>query len=169
MTSPLVWDDGLALSASEHCMDQGKAGKKSQYGTDGSSILDRIKRFGDNVGANYAQGLSWGVEHPATGGTEKYAFMIMTKILSETDYRENATNGDFARNIWSRKLNKVGIFTCSNYSFGRKTVIDYADTYVLNSKATKKLEKMPLGMNRCPLQKASEKSLASSPLFDGDM
>jgi len=132
-------------------MDQAATGNNSQYGTDGSSILDRIKRYGDNVGSTYAQGLTWGVEHPATGGTEKHAFMVMTKILSEATYSENATNGDFARNIWAQKLNKVGVFTCANYAFGRKTVIDYADNFIQNKKAIEKLENMTVGKNRCPL------------------
>jgi uncharacterized protein YkwD len=100
-TSPLVWDDGLALSAAGHCLDQGILGQHVQYGSNGSTILDRIKEFGDNVGPNYAQGLSWGVETPRNGGTEKHAFMIMVKILGEAAYRANQTNGDFARNIWS--------------------------------------------------------------------
>jgi hypothetical protein len=156
-TTPLIWDDGLALSAAQHCMDQGPEGKNSLYGTDKSTILDRIKRFGEGVGSNYAEGLSWGVETPADGGSEKHAFMIMVKILGEAAYRENKTNGDFARNIWSQKLNKVGIFTCMNMTYGRTTVLDYADTYNQNEKAKKTLKKWPVAKNRCPLQKASDK------------
>lgn len=53
-TTPLIWDDGLALSAAQHCMDQGPEGKNSLYGTDKSTILERINRFGEDVGPNYA-------------------------------------------------------------------------------------------------------------------
>jgi len=43
--------------------------------------LDRIAKYADNLGPYQAQGLSVGIEVPATGGTEKHAFMIMLKIL----------------------------------------------------------------------------------------
>ena len=154
-TSPLVWDDGLALSAAGHCLDQGILGQNLQYGSDGSTILERIKAYGDNVGPNYAQGLSWGVETPRDGGVEKHAFMIMVKILAEAGYSKNKTNGDFARNIWSQKLNKVGVFTCMNMNWGRMTVLDYADSFVQNTKSLSTLKKWTVAKGRCPLKRAA--------------
>ena len=75
----------------------------------------------------------------------------MVKILGEAAYNENKVNGDFARNIWSQKLNRVGVFTCSNMTWGRTTVFDYADTYKQNDKAVETLKNWPEAENRCPL------------------
>jgi hypothetical protein len=56
-TKPLEWDDGLALSASDHCFEVGSEGKKH---VQGSTIKDRIKRYGSEIGPYTAQGLSFG-------------------------------------------------------------------------------------------------------------
>lgn len=80
--------------------------------------------------------------------------MIMLKILGQAQFSENKLNGDFARNIWSQNLNKVGVFTCMNMATGRTTVLDYADSFVQNKKCVKKLSKLRVAKNRCPIQTA---------------
>jgi uncharacterized protein YkwD len=41
----LKWDDGLALSARDHCKDSGINGFKSHKGTDGSMVRDRVNIY----------------------------------------------------------------------------------------------------------------------------
>jgi uncharacterized protein YkwD len=55
----LVWEDGLALSARDHCADMGDDGATGSTGLDGSDFYTRIKRFGETggfLGENIAYG-----------------------------------------------------------------------------------------------------------------
>lgn len=146
-------------------MEQGTAGKTSHIGESKALIKDRIKKYGDNVGKHYGEGLSWGVEAPAFGGTDKHAFMIMVKILGQAAFSSNETNGDFARNVWSQKLNKAGVFTCMSMNDSRLTVLEYADAYVINKRGTKELKKWSKAKKdyRCPLLKSQ---MAKTHAFD---
>jgi uncharacterized protein YkwD len=42
----LRWSETLALAAQAHCNDQGPSGGIGHQGTDGSSTVDRVKRYG---------------------------------------------------------------------------------------------------------------------------
>jgi uncharacterized protein YkwD len=43
--SQLIWNDGLALAARNHCSDSGINGFKSHKGTDGSMVRDRVNTY----------------------------------------------------------------------------------------------------------------------------
>lgn len=42
----LVWSDSLAMAAKMHCNDIGPKGLMQSYGTDGTSYLDRMAKYG---------------------------------------------------------------------------------------------------------------------------
>jgi len=86
----LVWDDSLALAASDACFDEGRESSKVKYryGSDKSSILDRIQRYGIQSGATYGESISYGVDVPLSGGIEKNAFEIVMNMLA----RQKAAN-----------------------------------------------------------------------------
>jgi hypothetical protein len=46
----LKWGDGLALAASDHCLDMGIGGYVSHIGTDDSDATERAERYGGVTG-----------------------------------------------------------------------------------------------------------------------
>lgn len=63
--SALLWNDGLALAAHDHCADHGKQGLTGHRGTDGSSPWARIARYGvayNNQGENIVYGQNTAIE-----------------------------------------------------------------------------------------------------------
>jgi len=45
--APFEWSDALALAAKDHCLDTAPSEKIGHVGVDGSSMKDRINRYGD--------------------------------------------------------------------------------------------------------------------------
>jgi len=76
--SPLTWDDGLALSASDNCFEKDK---------DSPTILQRIKLYGQKTSSNYAQVLSFGQQLAYEGGIEREAFLIVMRLLDSHNFK----------------------------------------------------------------------------------
>lgn len=60
---PLIWDDNLALSSLEHVLDIGPKGLLRFEGSDGTSVEDRIKKYG-----NYIEHLGESIDYGPNDG-----------------------------------------------------------------------------------------------------
>lgn len=57
--NPYAWDDGLTNAARDHADDIGPKGITGHTGSDGSSMTDRIERYGDWMG-HIGENISFG-------------------------------------------------------------------------------------------------------------
>ena len=83
----LEWDDGLAMAARDHCLDQGPASLVGNFGTDGSQFQDRIRRYG-TVGDFKGESLSYG----RSDLTEIMVSLMVEGSISLYSTRENVLN-----------------------------------------------------------------------------
>lgn len=61
----MKWDDSLAVAARDHANDIGPKGIVGHSGSDGSTMTDRIERYGEwmgHVGENISFGQSSGMD-----------------------------------------------------------------------------------------------------------
>jgi uncharacterized protein YkwD len=118
---PLLWDNGLALAARDHCEDRVSSVEKDIFdpiGSDTSTYFDRIRRYGE---AGWYRG-----ENIYVGSGDGQMVVGLEEELNR-------------KNIFSKYFKLTGIYTCAH--MGRKlTVIVYADSMKLNDAAEVELK-----------------------------
>lgn len=118
-TGALEWSDSLAMVAKAHCDDLGPKGTMSNYGTDGSSYLDRMARFG-MAGFYHGENISYG---PEIRGQN----IILNLLIDDgNELRGNRLN------MLRSNFNFTGIATCDHIGKGKMTVINYSESWDVN-------------------------------------
>jgi len=116
---PLAWDDGLALAAQDHCRDTGSRGLISHEGVEGSTVRDRIARYGDVEGA-VAENLSFGENQPD-------GYVASLFVDDGVEDRQNRFN------MLNKAFTKVGIAYCPHASdYEGMVSIAYAKDFTMN-------------------------------------
>ena len=119
--SPLSISKGLSLAAKAHREDQGPKGLVSHQGTDNSSPLDRMERFG-KVQEAYGENISYG----EFSAREAIMGLIIDDGVSGRGHRENIFKGDFK---------VVGVACGVHKAFGTMYVMDFAGKYTEDKKS----------------------------------
>ena len=99
----------MAKAARDHAADGKKNGIVAHIGSDGSTTIDRIKRYG---GKNGGENIDFGTK----SALEVIIALLVDDGVSSRGHRRNM----FAPN------KKVGIATDGHLRFGQHTVIDYS-------------------------------------------
>lgn len=112
---PLVVSKGISLAAKVHAADQGPKGVMSHQGSDNSSPLDRMLRFGQVEG-------SWGenIEYGSNSAREIIMQLIIDDGVPDRGHREK---------IFDPGFGVVGVNFGVHSSFGTMCVIDFAGAY----------------------------------------
>lgn len=112
---PLAVSKGITLAAKSHVNDQGSTGLVSHRGTDNSSPLDRMLRFGKVNGA-------WGEN--IGYGDETAREVVMQLIIDDGVYDRGHRN-----KIFSREFAVVGVGYGVHSSYGTMCVINFSAAY----------------------------------------
>jgi uncharacterized protein YkwD len=102
---------GLSRAAMDHVEDTGPKGIVSHTGSDGSSVPERMNRYGTLRGG-FSENISFGV-HTAQG--------IVVQLLNSTGHR---------RNIMNRNSNYTGVATGPHSTWGTMCVQKFAFNYI---------------------------------------
>ena len=114
----LTLEKGLYLAAKDHAEDQGKTGQRGHEGSDGSSVRDRVNRYGS--GANsLAETISYGKN---TGRSIVIQLLVDDGVPSR-GHRTIIMNGNYTL---------VGSSVGTHPNYGYLCVTDYAKSYKSN-------------------------------------
>ena len=116
----LQWNDGLALSAKEHCMDMGSKGMYGHLGSERQSFVDRLARYGFSSDAR-AQITAY--QRPSPDD------MILQMIIG--DEVPNKTSRGYMK-LWNPYFSEIGIGACTHVGKGNMAVITLASYYSPN-------------------------------------
>ncbi|CAD8085449.1 unnamed protein product [Paramecium sonneborni] len=129
----LSWSKGLEFAARDHVKDTGPKGVTGHTGTDGSSMSDRVERYGEwnmTIGEN----ISYGQQT----GEDVIIQLIIDDGVSSRGHRKNCFKSEFGT---------VGIFDGDHKQFGTQCVFDFAGAYEdkanLNAGGNQKQEGYP--------------------------
>lgn len=117
---PFEWSDALALAAKDHCEDAGPLGIMGHKGSDGSSLKDRILRYGD-----WQKAIAENIAYGSSDGADYIVQLYIDDGVANRGHRTNMLNP---------KLNWTGMHACDHKKFGRMIVIVYSAGMVPNSK-----------------------------------
>ncbi|CAK63551.1 unnamed protein product (macronuclear) [Paramecium tetraurelia] len=112
---PLTWSKGLECAARDHVKDTGPKGVTGHTGTDGSSMSDRIERYGEwdvTIGENISYG--------QTTGEDVIIQLIIDDGVSSRGHRKNCFKAEFGA---------VGIFDGDHKQFKTQCVFDFAGSF----------------------------------------
>lgn len=113
---PLRVSKGLSLAAKSHAKDQSSKGTTGHRGSDSSSPMDRMNRYGEwKIKA--AENLSYGPGNPR----HIVIFLIIDDGVKNRGHRKNIFNANF---------NVVGVSINVHSRFGTMCVIDFAASYI---------------------------------------
>lgn len=112
---PLAISEGISMAAKSHVKDQGPTGMMTHRGTDDSSPLDRMLRFGKVKGA-------WGEN--IGYGDESARQVVMQLIIDDGVYDREHRN-----KIFTPGFSVVGVGYGVHSAFGTMCVIDFAAAY----------------------------------------
>lgn len=124
----LVPSAGLSRAAHDHVCDTGPAGHTGHTGLDGSSMTDRVERYGSWRRA-VAENIAYGTHSPR----EMVVQLIVDDGVPSRGHRENIFNASFQR---------VGLACGPHAQYQRMCVMDFAGGYAEASSAA------PAGSNR---------------------
>jgi hypothetical protein len=113
---PLIWDDNLALSSLEHVLDIGPKGLLRFEGSDGTSVEDRIKKYG-----NYIEHLGESIDYGPNDAMGVLVSLILDDGEQEKPDRYNLFRPDYK---------KVGIACGPHKTEYQITVFDFAYDFV---------------------------------------
>ena len=112
----LRFNEELAKAARDHVVDTGPKGLVQHESSDGTSVKERLKRYGKIVTC-YGENLSFHCET----ALEVIMQMLIDDGVPNRGHRENLFNDDFR---------VCGIFTGDHKDFDTVTVVDYAASFV---------------------------------------
>ncbi|CAK82989.1 unnamed protein product (macronuclear) [Paramecium tetraurelia] len=113
--NPLTWSKGLECAARDHVKDTGPKGVTGHTGTDGSSMSDRIERYGEwdvTVGENISYG--------QTTGEDVIIQLIIDDGVSSRGHRKNCFKPEFG---------VVGIYDGEHKQYKTQCVFDFAGSF----------------------------------------
>lgn len=113
---PLSPSKGLSLAAQAHAKDTGSKGITGHYGSDGSSLTDRVNRYGKweiYVGENVSYG-------------QETARKIVIQLIVDDGVRDRGHR----ENIFNPKFNKIGVGYGIHKQYQHLCVQDFAGNYV---------------------------------------
>lgn len=113
---PLIWDDNLGLSSLEHVLDIGPKGLLRFEGSDGTSVEDRIKKYG-----NYIEHLGESIDYGPNDAMGVLVSLILDDGEQEKPDRYNLFRPDYKR---------VGIACGPHKTEYQITVFDFAYDFV---------------------------------------
>lgn len=108
---PLTWSNLLAKAAREHAQDIGSSGSTSHTGSDGSSSMQRVKRYA--LSSCVGENLDFGNSDPV----EIVTSLIVDDDVSSRGHRKNILHPDFT---------SCGVALHSHKTCGVCCVMDYA-------------------------------------------
>ena len=116
----LIWDDALAIAAQDHCNDAGSNGIESGTGSDGSSVNQRIARYG-RTGGLEAENINLGNVKPID---------IVMSLFIDDDF----AGREHRKALLSLDYQVTGIAFCPHNSSSKRMVdIVYADSMAANA------------------------------------
>jgi uncharacterized protein YkwD len=107
--------EGLSKAAADHVSDQGPTGKTGHSGSDGSSLADRVERYGEwdiTIGEN----IDYGHSDPA----QIVAALLIDDGVPSRGHRKNVLNDKFGY---------VGVAIDHHAKYGYMCVMDLAGSY----------------------------------------
>jgi uncharacterized protein YkwD len=107
---------GLTLAARDHVNDQSKSGKTGHTGGDGSSMSDRIERYG-KWQVRIAENIIYG----GSMAQQVVIYLLIDDGVRDRGHRKNFLNPDFKM---------VGVATGSHPKFGTMSVMDFAGGFI---------------------------------------
>jgi len=118
--SILMPELGLSYAAKDHTLDQGKGGKTGHNGSDGSTLRDRIQRYGEFSGHGYR---SWGenISYGQSSSRDIVLQLLIDDGVSTRGHRNNIMNKNFTQ---------VGVSFGIHSRFEKMCTIDYATGYI---------------------------------------
>ncbi|CAD8082988.1 unnamed protein product [Paramecium sonneborni] len=111
----MSWSKGLECAARDHVKDTGPKGVTGHTGTDGSSMSDRIERYGEwdvTIGENISYG--------QTTGEDVIIQLIIDDGVSSRGHRKNCFKAEFGA---------VGIYDGDHKQFKTQCVFDFAGSF----------------------------------------
>ncbi len=115
---PLRFNEGLARAARLHARDIGPRGALEHVGADGSKLSDRLNRLG-----------TWhGLIAENIGTLEVDARQVVLQLLID----DGVPSRGHRRNLFNPDLHQAGAGSAPHRDYRVVTVIDYADSFVLN-------------------------------------
>jgi uncharacterized protein YkwD len=114
--SPLYVSKGLSLAAKSHVEDQGPEGLMSHQGSDNSSPIDRMMRYGKVRGA-YGENIGYG----EFSAREIVMQLIIDDGVQDRGHRDYIFKDDFK---------VVGVACGDHKAFGTMCVMDFAGKYI---------------------------------------
>jgi hypothetical protein len=125
-TPPLVPREGLSRAAKDHVLDTGPKGITGHTGTDGSSMGQRLNRYGQwNGGAG--ENISYG----QNTGREVILQLLIDDGVSSRGHRDNNLNKNFAY---------VGVGIGNHSGYRTMCVLDFANQYLTQGNAAEQAE-----------------------------
>lgn len=106
---------GLSLAARDHVKSQGPSGQTGHTGNDGSTIVDRLNRFG-----------TWG---GAYGENIEYGNVTAREIVMQLIIDDGVLNRGHRLNIFSPNFTLVGVHCGPHLSYGQMCVQNFAGSY----------------------------------------
>ena len=109
----LVWSDELALAADDHCEDMGQNGMTGHTGSNGSTLKDRVARYGTSTGT-VSENLIFGQQ---ASGQDYILSLYIDDGMVDRPHRKN---------LLSTSHTHTGIAHCQHKTKGAMLVIVYA-------------------------------------------
>ncbi|EAR94566.1 SCP-like extracellular protein (macronuclear) [Tetrahymena thermophila SB210] len=112
---PYQWDDNMTRAASDHANDIGPKGISNHTGSDGSSMSNRLERYGDWMG-KIGENIDFG---------SKTARDIVLSLIID----DGVDNRGHRKNVLSPDFQKTGVACQKHAQWEICTVLDYASEY----------------------------------------
>ncbi|NTU91757.1 MAG: CAP domain-containing protein [Chlorobiaceae bacterium] len=107
--------DGLTLAARDHVMEQGPTGRTGHSGSDGSTLLDRLERYG-NWDVSVGENISYGFGE---------ARAIVTALLID----DGVPSRGHRKNFLDSSFRFIGVGVGPHRVYNRMCVIDFAGVF----------------------------------------
>jgi uncharacterized protein YkwD len=111
----MTWSDGLWRAARDHARDQGPTGAMGHNGSDGSTMDQRIRRYGA-----WEVTAAENIDYGSTTAREVIISLIVDDAVPGRGHR---------RNIFNAQLKVMGAACADHQRYRRMCVIDYAGDF----------------------------------------